>query len=163
MTTRNGSVDENTKELIKEAVITSLLEFKLSMQDMNKNIVELSETMNGALLQQQFLTNELQKVKNGEGVINRNPQMQFGRLTKLDFHRFAGDDVKGWIYLCNQFLKLDNVQDEHKVHLASMHLHDKALAWHWQFIKIRGENVPWVEYEHEIVGRFGTVYKGSFS
>lgn len=54
--------------------------------------------------------------------------MQFGRLTKLDFPRFAGDDVKGWIYRSNQFFKLDNIQGEHKVHLASVHLHDKALA-----------------------------------
>lgn len=31
--------------------------------------------------------------------------------------------------------------------------------WHWQFIKIRGENVPWKEYEQEILVRFGLVYE----
>lgn len=107
----------------------------------------------------ELLTNELQKVKNGEGLTNIGQQLQFGRLTKLEFPRFSGDDVKGWIYRCNQFFKLDNIQDEHKVHLASVHLPDKALAWHWQFVKMRGENVPWEEYEHEILTRFGPMYE----
>ncbi|GJV53709.1 hypothetical protein Tco_1449450 [Tanacetum coccineum] len=49
----------------------------------------------------------------------------YGRLTKLDFPKFS-DDVKGWIYRCNQFFQLDNVADNQKVKIASIHLHDKA-------------------------------------
>lgn len=107
------------------------------------------------------MTNEIQKIKKGEGgsINGRNAPTQFSRLTKLEFPRFLGDDVKGWIFRCNQFFKLDLVREEHKVNLASVHLYDRVLSWHFQFIKNRGQDVTYPENEMEIMRRFGAVYE----
>nr|GEU98041.1 reverse transcriptase [Tanacetum cinerariifolium] len=40
-----------------------------------------------------------------------------------------------------------------------MHLYDKALYWHQQFVKINGDNVSWNVYVKEIMSRFGDVYE----
>ncbi|GJW10529.1 hypothetical protein Tco_1576356 [Tanacetum coccineum] len=72
---------------------------------------------------------------------------RFTRLGKLEFPKFFGDDVKGWLYRVKQFFAVDNVHEEEKVKIASIHLHDKALTWHLQFIKMQGENVAWTVYE----------------
>lgn len=85
--------------------------------------------------------------------------MQFGRLTKLDFRKFYGEDVKGWIYICNQYFAVDNIGNEFKLQLASLHMYEKALSWHLQFVKLRGLNVPWAEYEVEVMKRFGAAYE----
>nr|GEU89025.1 gypsy/Ty3 retroelement polyprotein [Tanacetum cinerariifolium] len=68
-------------------------------------------------------------------------------MTKIDFAKFHGDDVKGLVYICKQFFKIDGVSKEMKVELASMHVYDKALVWHQQFIKKYGDNVPWDMYK----------------
>ncbi|GJW87076.1 hypothetical protein Tco_0162416 [Tanacetum coccineum] len=41
-----------------------------------------------------------------------------------------GEDIKGWMYKCEQFFRVDNVQDDQKVPLISIHLFDIALVWH---------------------------------
>ncbi|GJR39964.1 putative mitochondrial protein [Tanacetum coccineum] len=68
----------------------------------------------------------------------------------------------GQAYLSNEvtrFRNVDNVSDVEKVRLASIHLYDKALAWHRQFEKIHGELVTWELYETEIYKRFGPCYE----
>lgn len=45
----------------------------------------------------------------------RTGNMQFGRLIKLDFPKFIGDDVNGWIYRAHQFFKVDGIPDDQKV------------------------------------------------
>nr|GEX09355.1 hypothetical protein [Tanacetum cinerariifolium] len=73
------------------------------------------------------------KLKGNEGT-NR-----FSRLGKLEFPRFYGDDVQGWFLIVKQFFAIDNVHDEDKVKIMSIHLYDRALAWHLQFIKVHRE------------------------
>ncbi|GJX68274.1 reverse transcriptase [Tanacetum coccineum] len=51
------------------------------------------------------------------------------------------------------------MDDEEKVRLASIHLYDKALAWHRQFEKINGDVVTWEVYEAAIYKRFGPCYE----
>nr|GEX13669.1 hypothetical protein [Tanacetum cinerariifolium] len=46
-----------------------------------------------------------------------------------------------------------------EVRLASIHLYDKALAWHRQFEKINGDVVTWEIYEAAIYKRFGPCYE----
>nr|GEV35407.1 putative mitochondrial protein [Tanacetum cinerariifolium] len=50
-------------------------------------------------------------------------------MTKIKFPKFKGDDVKGWVYKCKQFFKIDGIKEDRKVELASMHLYDQALVW----------------------------------
>ncbi|GKD06163.1 putative mitochondrial protein [Tanacetum coccineum] len=67
-------------------------------------------------------------------------------MTKVYFLKFSGADVKGWIFRYEQFFSID------------VHLFDKALLWHRQFIKLNGENVSWNFYKIGILQRFGTLY-----
>ncbi|GJT37834.1 reverse transcriptase [Tanacetum coccineum] len=106
---------------------------------------------------QTFATGEFTRISGGEGTSNRGGG--YGRLTKLDFPKFSGDDVNGWLFRVQQFFLIDNVQEDQKIRLVSMHLYDKALEWHKQFIKIHGENVLWSEYEKEIIARFNSVFE----
>ncbi|GJV97359.1 hypothetical protein Tco_1548936 [Tanacetum coccineum] len=43
---------------------------------------------------------------------------------------------QGWMYKCEQFFKVDNVPDEQKAPLISIHLFDIALMWHKYFDKL---------------------------
>jgi len=92
----------------------------------------------------------------GEGASgNHNPS--FSRLSRVEFPRFWGEDVQGWIYKCEQFSKVDSMEDGLKVRVASIHLSDKALQWHQSFMRNRnGDPWPrWDEYKTAILSRFG--------
>lgn len=81
------------------------------------------------------------------------------RLTKVDFHRFDGDDFKSWLYRCEQYFSLDEVNDEAKVKLAAIHMEGMALQWHQGYMKSRGYALPgWGEYVMALTARFGALY-----
>ncbi|GKC22284.1 hypothetical protein Tco_1024434, partial [Tanacetum coccineum] len=84
--------------------------------------------------------------------------MQFSRVTKIEFPRIGGDDFSGWLFMCEQFIKVDNIVDGQKANLISIHLHDIALMWHRQFVRIMGDNVEWAVYRQAILKRFGLDY-----
>nr|GEW60748.1 hypothetical protein [Tanacetum cinerariifolium] len=92
-----------------------------------------------------FATQEISNIKNREGTSQRgtnNGGGQYGRLTKLEFPKFRREDVQGWLYRVHQFFKIDHIEnDSHKIRLVSMHMFDKALNWHKQFVKRFRENV----------------------
>ncbi|GJW59213.1 hypothetical protein Tco_0105944 [Tanacetum coccineum] len=100
---------------------------------------------------------------NGSGMAVR-PQgeaqrgMQYHRVTKIEFPRFGGEDVRGWLFRCEQFFKVDNVPDENKVNLISIHFYDLALMWHRQFVRFMGDQVAWPLYREAILQRFGVPY-----
>ncbi|GJU24350.1 retrotransposable element Tf2 [Tanacetum coccineum] len=54
-------------------------------------------------------------------------------------HMLNGDDVKGWIFTCEQFFFIDEIPENQKVKLISVHLFDTALLWHRQFIRLNRE------------------------
>ncbi|GKC32439.1 hypothetical protein Tco_1039733, partial [Tanacetum coccineum] len=59
----------------------------------------------------------------------------YGRLTKVEFLKFDGDDVQGWLYRVNKFFEMDHIlDDERKIRLDSMHVSRKALNWHNHFM-----------------------------
>ncbi|GJV76968.1 retrotransposon-related protein [Tanacetum coccineum] len=95
--------------------------------------------------------------RNGEGT-SRGTQPQFTRMTKIEFPKFGGEDVRGWLYKCEQFFEIDQVSDSHKVQLASIHLYDTASLWHRQFVKLMGENASWNSFKEAILLRFGSAY-----
>ncbi|GKC88687.1 gypsy/ty3 retroelement polyprotein [Tanacetum coccineum] len=93
--------------------------------------------------------------QNNQGARQAN---QFSRLAKVEFSKFNGDDVLGWMFKCDQFFLIDNTLEEEKVKIISVHLFDKALLWHRQLIKTKGENISWTDYKDAIALRFGSVY-----
>nr|GFA12902.1 hypothetical protein [Tanacetum cinerariifolium] len=102
---------------------------------------------------------EAAMVDNG-GTIVRNPSenqrrnMQYSKATKIKFPKFGGDDVRGWLYKCEQLFRVDNVVDNQKVSIILILLYDIALMWHRQFLRIMGENVDWVETKEQDVSFF---------
>jgi hypothetical protein len=90
---------------------------------------------------------------------NGNGMAQYGRMSKIEFPRFNGDDVKSWLFRCKHFFKIDDVQENMKVELAAMHLSDKALVWHEQFLKKHGDGCPWEMYAEQALKRFGNVFE----
>ena len=152
-------------------------------------VESLSETVNGfstvldginqrladIMQQQNLFQQELARSRSGEGPSQGNngggqntrneahnggnQMMQYGRMSKIEFPRFDGNDVKGWIFRCRQFFRIDNVPEEMKVELAAMHVCDRALLWHDQFIKRFGDGSPWNLYEQEVLKRFGAAYE----
>ncbi|GKC36257.1 hypothetical protein Tco_1048641 [Tanacetum coccineum] len=97
-----------------------------------------------------------------EGTSNRGGggTNQYERLTKLEFPKFNGEDVQGWLYIIHQFFLLDNIDDDaQRIRLAPMHVFDNALNWHKQFIKRFGGNVTWEMYETKVKRRFDSVFE----
>jgi len=78
-----------------------------------------------------------------------NPNHSLLRLARVEFPKFLGEDVQGWIYKCDQFFEIDNVDEDVKVRIASIHLSERALQWHQSFMKSRsGREWPlWAEYK----------------
>nr|GEV40447.1 hypothetical protein [Tanacetum cinerariifolium] len=104
-----------------------------------------------------FTREELRRLGNGEGTSNK--ECGYRRFTKVDFPKFSGEDVNGWLYRVQQFFLNDILNEDTKHMLVSMHLYDKALECHKQFVKFHGENMLWNVYEKEIVGRFNKVFE----
>nr|GEU73097.1 hypothetical protein [Tanacetum cinerariifolium] len=82
----------------------------------------------------------------------------YGKLIRIEFSKFSGDDVKDWVYTCKQFFKVDGVPDGRKIQLASMHMFDAALVWYQPYVKKYPDNTPWEQFEVEVVKRFGVLY-----
>ncbi|GJT20374.1 putative mitochondrial protein [Tanacetum coccineum] len=70
-----------------------------------------------------------------------------------------GDNVRDWAFKCDQFFAVDNTPEGEKVKIMYVHLDDKALLWHRQFVKILRDNVGWEMYETAIIQRFGSVFE----
>ena len=79
-------------------------------------------------------------------------------MTKIEFPKFGGQNVREWMYKCEQFFVIDNVTEQHKVQLVFIHLFDIASMWHRQFVQIMGENVTWPMYRTAILERFGNAF-----
>ncbi|GKB58284.1 reverse transcriptase [Tanacetum coccineum] len=128
--------------------------------------MEIKKSMNAFLVAQNKVSGEINKLKSGEGTSNNTRRDQntshgvhkYGRIAKIEFPKFSGEDVKGWLFRCIQFFKMDDVADENRVELVSMHVYDKALIWHQQFCKRFGEDCPWNMYQKEVLKRFGLVF-----
>jgi len=82
----------------------------------------------------------------------------YSRLAHIDFPKFKGDDVQGWLYKCEQFFEIDAIVGSRRVKVAFIHLMGRALIWHQAYVREFGPgNWPgWDEYKAAIVGGFGT-------
>ncbi|GJQ90103.1 RNA-directed DNA polymerase like protein [Tanacetum coccineum] len=100
----------------------------------------------------------LEKTGGGGG-----PQSAYTRIAKLEFPKFSGEDVNGWVFKCEQFFAYDQIIEAEKVQIVSIHLHDKALLWHNQFIKSQRGYASWETYKQAVLARFGTVYDDPMS
>nr|GEX35812.1 hypothetical protein [Tanacetum cinerariifolium] len=96
---------------------------------LNEKFDQLNNMMNEFVCTQQYLVTDVTRLKNGEG---------------------EADSVD-W------FFAVDDVRKEDKIKIVSIHIYDRALAWHLQFVRTQGGNVSWPMYEEAILKRFGEV------
>nr|GEY92164.1 reverse transcriptase [Tanacetum cinerariifolium] len=82
----------------------------------------------------------------------------YGKLIRIEFPKFSGNDVKDWVYRCKRFFKVDGVPDGRKIQLASMHMFNVALVWYQQYVKKYHDNTLWEHFEVEVVKKFRVLY-----
>lgn len=80
------------------------------------------------------------------------------KCSTIEFPHFSGDNLRGWIYCCDQFFEVDETPPQSKVKIAAVHLDGRALQWHQAYMKGRiTRDVPmWEEYVRALSARFGT-------
>ncbi|GJU78623.1 hypothetical protein Tco_1275693 [Tanacetum coccineum] len=83
----------------------------------------------------------------------------YGKLIKIEFPKFSGDNVKDWVYRCKQFFQIDGVVDGRKVQLASMHMFDATLVWYQQYVKKYPDNTPWEHFKTGSVETYQEVFE----
>ncbi|PKA53356.1 RNA-directed DNA polymerase like [Apostasia shenzhenica] len=85
------------------------------------------------------------------------------RLPKLEFPKFNGDDVKGWLFRAERFFRLAGTAAESKVELASLYLEGKALVWHQTLIQYQEPKMDWSDFKEAMLERFGPLYDDPMS
>nr|GFC55820.1 hypothetical protein [Tanacetum cinerariifolium] len=106
-----------------------------SIEELKVAVLEIKEGMKTFLVGHKVLSYEVEKLKNGEGTSHngedstnhhsgsphhsggsvgnayKKGNLSYGRLAKIEFPKNNGDDVKGWIYRCNQFFRIDEIKE----------------------------------------------------
>ena len=73
---------------------------------------------------------------------------------RRDFPSFNGDNVYQWLFRCNQYFEITEMNDSEKLKQASYYMDDRALYWHQNFVRHRPD-VQWSEYIEALCCRFG--------
>ena len=134
----NTQMDDATRQLITQTVTMAVQEAFMAALTMMKTQID------GLSILQETLVREMNNQGRNGAMVGGNQANRvqgYGRLTKLEFPKFSGDNVKDWLYRCNQFFQLDNVAANQKVPIASIRLYDKALDWHRHFERRNGVEV----------------------
>jgi len=68
---------------------------------------------------------------------------------------FEGEDVLKWIYKCNQYFDVEEIDEQDKLKLASYYLDGMALCWHQNFMRsLGGQAVSWLKYVEALYYKF---------
>ncbi|XP_074287822.1 uncharacterized protein LOC141612975 [Silene latifolia] len=120
---------------------------------------ELKSDVQQLKAQMETITQSLANLAN-QGLTNGNSSNNLIRSPTIKFPVFNGDDIEGWLFKCDQFFSVTDVDAIQKVTYVSMHLESKALAWHQAYTKNRTSIVPlgWDEYKVAIFARFGNTH-----
>ena len=146
-----------------------MVETRNASRTQETTMESLQHTIEDLLRRMEQMQNDMTRMRSGEGTSNgphvhnaRNGGVvanQYGRMSKIEFPRFNGDDVKSWLFRCRHFFRIDDVPENMKVELAAMHLSDRALVWHQQFLKNYGDGCDWDVYAEQALKRFGNVFE----
>ena len=133
-----------------------------------ENVVAIKDQLE---VQMSEILRSLQSLRNNEAtvnnLVNNRPESSNSgynsnnnRLTKLDFPKFNGDNIEGWLCRVEHFFAIDSTPEHLKVRYAIVHLEDIALLWHQSFVQSRGgsiEGMSWMDYKSFISARFGEI------
>ena len=79
----------------------------------------------------EHMTSRIKELGNGINALINRSEIDYhshdtnsfqSRFSKLNFPKFEGENPSGWIYKCDKFFKINRVEDQEKVGLASLHL-----------------------------------------
>ena len=147
--TRSQEVRREMLEMMKEFERKQELWHRESEEKAVKSFADLKSLIGGLSLQnQEVMTNR------GE---ERRWENQLGHSTKVDFPKFNGGGLDGWLLRVEYFFEVDRTPPEARVRLAALHLEGKAIQWHQGYIKTRGNEayLDWSEYVIALNARFG--------
>ena len=117
-----------------------------TVESLNESVTSFTSVLDGITnmqVQQNLFQQELTRLRSGEGTsngvgfshgvgrTNTRSMMHYGTMSKTE---------------------------EMKIQMAAMHVYDRALTWHEQFIKRYGEESSWELYEEEVLKRFGMAF-----
>ncbi|GKC98876.1 retrotransposon-related protein [Tanacetum coccineum] len=129
-----AQIDDSLKNHIAEAIATAMATVTKTIEDqVNKSIDAMNESVKGVYTRQDFLCAEMKKLS-GEASTSTAP-------------------------IRPNHPKVDAVEEDQNVKLASMHLYDKALAWHQQYSKMYGEDMLWEVYVKALLKWFCSTYE----
>ncbi|XP_047314445.1 uncharacterized protein LOC124918294 [Impatiens glandulifera] len=79
------------------------------------------------------------------------------RLTKVDFPRFDGTEVEGWLISAEQFFRVDKTEDETKTDIAPIHFTGNARMWYSSYLQQRNhrEILTWEVFRRDLLAHFG--------
>lgn len=107
-------------------MLTEIWQF---IDEQASSMEDLKATMNRLLKHLEFArTNGIMQRTEGDIASSERTTTTFTlgsrsfRISKLDFPKFNGDDVIGWLYRCNHYFKVDAVPDQVKVDLARIQI-----------------------------------------
>ncbi|KAM0053973.1 putative nucleotidyltransferase, Ribonuclease H [Helianthus debilis subsp. tardiflorus] len=95
------------------------------------------------------------KLNNERG--GNHSEQRLVRTGRLDFPKFNGEEVEGWIIRCNHFFAVDKTPENAKVHYAIINLEGAALEWHQGYVDSQNrdiEDITWEEYSRSAITRF---------
>ena len=158
--TRNQEIDNTLKEHgkaisdLQETLATLLKQQEQSMKQQEKILRAVTEQLGGGGGGGSSGGGGAGKGLFGDDLRKGTRPMRVG---KVEFPRFSGEDVDGWLYRCEHFFALDETPDNLKLRCAVVHLDGEAIQWHRSFMKVRGVTVvdfPWADYVSAISSRF---------
>ena len=160
------AISESTQAVKIEEVLHNLQQSWVAFKDEIKNQMfeqqdqekKINGTMNELItgLSQKVLQMSNQFHEVGNQISPKNSGSSYSnlsRISRVDFPKFEGHDVQGWIYKCEPFFGVVGTPENVKVKIASIHLDGKALLWHQSFMRsfALGQWPTWEGYREAIM------------
>ncbi|KAM0006718.1 hypothetical protein Hdeb2414_s0002g00054401 [Helianthus debilis subsp. tardiflorus] len=160
-------IKDNQMSIGKMEIIVQDLQANLQLLNDNMQNVVISTDENKAAvaqihLQLQSLIDKITSMETNRGMVVNNgyQEQRLSHLGSLDFPKFNGEDVEGWVYKCNYFFEIDHTPENLKMRYAIVNLEGKALQWHQGYLKSNNLSVDtiitWDEYRRSAEARFST-------
>lgn len=82
-------------------------------------------------------------------IINKPPKI------KLKFPEFDLENLKGWIFRCNNLFHLCQIPENKKMAYVALNIKGEADIWYQCYVKENGGSVTWEKFCVDICQRFG--------
>nr|GEV88615.1 hypothetical protein [Tanacetum cinerariifolium] len=109
--------DETLRSAVLQVFQKANAPVNAALTTLQTDLTTLTDRIQALMMFQNFAIREFTRINSGEGTTNKGGG--YGRLTRLDFPKFSGDDVNGWLFRVKQFFLIDNVQEDQKLRYVS--------------------------------------------